>query len=81
MILNLKDKTLNLKFHLIKGILYFIDFLPEENNLKASNITQGEAIAFSIFDGVFQHFSLREFYMVLPDAFYSHGFISGLTTM
>lgn len=70
-----------MKFHLIKGILYFIDFLPEENNLKASNITLREEIAFSIFDGVFQHFSLREFYVILPVIFYSHGSFSGLATM
>lgn len=45
---------LSLKFQLIKGILYFIDFLPEENNLKASKITLEEAIALSIFDSVFE---------------------------
>lgn len=53
---------LNLKFQLIKGILYFIDFLSEENNLKASKITVGEAIAPSIFDSVFQHLGLRVLY-------------------
>lgn len=53
---------LNSKFQLIKGILYFIDFLSEENNLKASKITVGEAIAPSIFDSVFQHLGLRVLY-------------------
>jgi len=41
---------LSLKFQLIKGITYFIDFFPEEKNLKASKITLGEAIAPSIYD-------------------------------
>lgn len=72
---------LNLKFHLIKGILCFIDFLPEENNLKASNITLGEATAFSIFDAVFHYFSLREFYMTLPDAFHSRCFLSQVSLL
>lgn len=52
-----------------------MDFLPEENNLKASKITLGEAIAPSIFDSVFQHLGLRAFYMILPNALYSYAFI------
>lgn len=66
---------LNLKFPLIKGILYFIDFLLEENYLKTSKITLGEAIAPRIFDSVFQWSNLREFNIILPNTLYSCGLI------
>lgn len=48
----------SLKF-LIKGILYFIDFLPELNNLIVSKITLGEAITLSIFDSVCERLAFR----------------------
>lgn len=66
---------LSLKFPLIKGILYFIDFLPEENYFKTSKITLGEAIAPSIFDRVHQWSNLRQFNVISPNTLYSCGFI------